>query len=222
MSPLRPQRPKSTSDIEPPVATLSMTRSNAQPLGRRRRQHILIAAIVAGALAAAVISVELFYELPPPVGPPPIAIEVRQVFQVAPGSVGCRATYGELCYQVVAIAQVSGVELNDVYFTLQNASNASTGPESSPVHAGSGAGITVVDSSGAIVGYWNWSLTEWTNGANWTLPFNTNVSLVFDSGLLNASSLPALRLWVVTTSPFSSAIGNPLPTPDLADSRGSA
>jgi hypothetical protein len=122
-----------------------------------------------------------------------------------PGTLGCRGVEGEVCFSLMVVTQFQGLQLSDVHFRLTNLSSQDqNGP---PVPVGSSAGVSVLSTATTVAGQFNWSAGEWTNGSTWSVPTGIGVELVFDSGLLSASSLNYTNFWVVLSSPGSGAAG---------------
>lgn len=98
--------------------------------------------------------------------------------QVPAGSTGCQNLSGEDCYSVQLMSTVADVPLSEFKFEVLSESNAT-------VPLGTSALVTVLDSSGSIVGAWNWTVSEWAVGGGWTVPVDENLSLVLDTGVEN-------------------------------------
>jgi len=126
--------------------------------------------------------------------------------RVAPGSLGCAAVDREVCYSIDMGTEFTGLQLSDVHFTLTNQSSAN--PNGPPQTVGPGAGVSVLQSPHVIAGHWNWSAESWINGSAWSVPVGVSVGVVFDSGLLSASSLNFSTFWVWLSSPGNGASGS--------------
>jgi len=127
---------------------------------------------------------------------------------VTPGSRGCNDIANEVCYSITMGTTFTNLQLSDVHFAVTK--NGSISPSGPAQPLGAGATVTVLYSGDSIVGVWNWSSQNWTTGSVWTVPANMGVTLVFDSGLTNATVLTNERFWVWLSGPESGAAGSDL------------
>ena len=179
----------------------SISRGSNPRRGRRWALVVGVATIVV------VGSFALYYfETYPRLGP--ASFFVDNSTRVLPGSTGCSPTASELCYSLVMGTIIQSLRLSDLRFELTNETDE--GPNGPRVPVGVNAGVTVIQPAGGEAGHWNWSAGEWNTGASWIIPTNANVSIVFDSGLSDASSLNETDFWIVVSGPGSAAVGDPL------------
>lgn len=106
---------------------------------------------------------------------------------VQPGSVACQGLAGESCYEFELISTIAGVHLSGLRFEVLGPPWNSTDILNSPqVALGQSARVTALGTAGTVVGAWNWSMSSWSQGGDWTIPVSTNVTLVLDTGFQNA------------------------------------
>ena len=132
--------------------------------------------------------------------------------RASPGTLGCRSTAGEVCYEALFQSGLSGLTLSHLQFEVTNVSPATTtGPLAPPIPLGPGAQVAVLDSSTSIAGVWNVSNGQWQNGSTWLVPTGPYVPVILDTGLVSNSTLSEAEFAIVLTSPFEGALGFPLP-----------
>jgi hypothetical protein len=102
----------------------------------------------------------------------------------------------------VAGARLSGLKF-EVLGPPTNVSNVQSGP---PIPLGPSAHVSVFNPSGGLVGLWNWTTSAWSEGGEWTIPVNANLTLVLDSGLQGAQ-LAEDWFFVFMISPGYGSVG---------------
>jgi hypothetical protein len=129
--------------------------------------------------------------------------------QVAPGTVGCRSTPGNICYSFAIVTLCRGVTLSHLSFQVANGSYpiSNLGSEGPPIPLGAGAQVSVLSSSSTVVGTWNYSSKAWSTGSNWALPVNVDVTMIMDTGLFSNSTLVNGAIEVVLSGPQDLAVG---------------
>jgi hypothetical protein len=177
----------------------------APPSSERRAKKIRTVLLVAVIVIAAAVSGAVWFYLSDLPRTGVSNLSVYNESRVLPGTLGCRGVEGEVCFSLMVVTQFQGLQLSDVHFKLTNLSSQDqNGP---PVPVGPSAGVSVLDTATTVAGHFNWSAGAWTNGSTWSVPTGIGVELVFDSGLLSASSLNNTNFWVVLSSPGSGAAG---------------
>jgi hypothetical protein len=170
---------------------------------KNQRRRILIVTVIAVVLIIAGGYVWFYETTYPRLGPG--SFFVYNATKVSPGSIGCIPKPGELCYSLTMGNEFNNLHLSDVRFSLTD-SNVSN-PNGPPVHVGSNAGVSVLQSTSAVAGQWNWTSGTWSLGASWTVPVNPGVTLVFDSGLLGSSTLNNTIFWATLSAPGVGSAG---------------
>ena len=111
--------------------------------------------------------------------------------KVTPGSVGCRAIVGDVCYSTSFVTAYTGRDFSSLRFLVSNYS----APDGPPLPLGPGAMLSIVSPESSPVAVWNVSSGTWVAGGSEGIPQNTNVPLVLDTGLRSNSTLSDAWLW---------------------------
>jgi hypothetical protein len=114
--------------------------------------------------------------------------------RVAPSSLGCAPPTAEVCYSNGLVVSYGGSVLSDLSFAFTQETNADAQAPAIPL--GPNATVTMVNSTNAVVGVWNWSHSLWVSGSDWSIPPGQPVSFVLDTGLVFNSTLAGGVLWV--------------------------
>jgi hypothetical protein len=126
----------------------------------------------------------------------------------SPGSVGCASRNSEVCYSNGVLVTYGGSVLSDLSFKVTNETNADAQAPSIPL--GPNATVSLLNSTDAVVGVWNWSDNTWVTGSQWAIPPSQAVGLILDTGLVTNSTLSKGMLWVTLSGPNGGSIGTPL------------
>lgn len=177
--------------------------------GRTRRiERTIVAAVVAVVVVIGAFEFIRVLEIP---RTGPAELFVTNATRVEPGSIGCGATPGELCFSLTAGISVTNLRLSDVEFELTNETGQSSiGPNAPPEPVGASAGVSVLGSPTLVVGHWNWSARVWTDGSGWNIPTTVELVLIVDSGLLYTTSLGG-TLFSLSITPTGGSAGTFLP-----------
>jgi len=176
---------------------------------RKGRTFWLVGGVGAAIVAIAVVAFLILPMLQSgAIGPSNFAPAYGPV-KVAPGSVGCPAVSGLVCYLTAVATRLHGLTLSNLEFRVMNLSrgNGTVGA------LGPNATVSVPGPSGTVVGLWWFSNQTWSSGSSWQVEFNTNVSFVLNTGLLSYSSLSGAWFAVELTSPFGGEVNFPLTGP---------
>ncbi len=172
----------------------------------RRTRRIVIVAIVAAVVISSV-GLTLNYVLTFPLTGP-AEFSIGNQTRVQPGSVGCGASPGEVCYSIMMETNLENLRLSNLRFGVANPTNqGSVSPNNPKVPLGASAGVSVLTSGNTTVGRWNWSTEVWTDGFGWTLPVGTDATLILDSGLTDYAPLNGTIFWVSLSSPGTGSVG---------------
>jgi hypothetical protein len=195
--------------VVPPAKTPGGPRS----IRTRRRRRFIVAGVVVLALVSILgaftlldvleVSVSICAGCPPAwmVGPGPA---------VQPGQMGCQDVPGEECYAVQLASNVAGVHLSGLRFDVVGPPwNNTSVLNSTPVALGPSALVSAFNSTGDLVGVWNWTLSSWSQGEAWPIPVGPNVLLILDTGLQNVQ-LKGDLFFTFLTSPNYGSVGMPL------------
>ena len=178
--------------------------SASPPVRHRRRSRRFLALLAAGlVVVAAILTVAILAILTTNMFTCacPAAWAAWGESHVFPGSPGCANVSGESCYSVLMESNTAGVRLSGLAFEVRgpptNNSSVISGP---PIPLGPAARLSAFDSAGNLVGLWNWTTSTWVLGGSWIIPVNANITLVLDTGLLDAQ-LSADWFFVHITTP---------------------
>ena len=193
------------------MASTDTQPSLGPPARNRLRSRRFLALLAAGLVALAAILIVAVLTIPATsisVCACPAAWGAWGESHVLPGSAGCANVTGESCYTELMESSVGGVLLSGLKFAVlgppTNNSNVMSGP---PIPLGPAARLSVFDSDGSLVGVWNWTTSAWVQGGGWTIPVTSNITLVLDTGLLDAQ-LAEDWFFVFMTSPDYGSVGS--------------
>jgi hypothetical protein len=179
--------------------------------GPRLGQPVMIVVFVVAALAVASTAIVLGPGLAAwmacphtcPSGFAPVGIE-RQ----PPGSTGCRPEQSEVCDQAQFESRLDGLTLAHLRFEVTNWSSSSvSGPAAPLIPLGAMAAVSVLDSTGEVVGVWNVSDSAWVSGSGWAVPTDQYVPVVLDTGLVSNATLANAEFSIILTDPYQGALG---------------
>ena len=129
--------------------------------------------------------------------------------RVPAGSVGCRALPQNVCYSVSIATTLNNLEASNLFFAVSNTSRIQV-PVPSNVPLGPGASISMLNSTSAIVGVWNYSADHWSHAPSGVLPVNVPVSIVLDTGLDSNATLAGSSFYVEFSSDSGGGVGFPI------------
>jgi len=131
---------------------------------------------------------------------------VTQGPHIAPGSYGCQNLPGESCYAGILSSSVTGMHLSTLRFELLGPPwNSTNLLNSTPVTLGASARVTALAPNQNAVGAWEWQQSDWSQGGNWVIPAEMNVTLVLDTGVQNTDFSGDLFCTFFSTPPTGSA-----------------
>jgi hypothetical protein len=160
--------------------------------------HVRWVALAVGVSVIVGLGVWVFWELE--VGPylqngfPPGAAGFAfggPPMRAPPGSQGCRAITGNVCYSDSFVTLYHGESFSDLQLNVGTGAN----PRGAPVPLGPGAVILAFSPSDGLLAVWNVSGQAWIVGSNAGIPQNVQVPVVLDTGLTSNSTLANAMLW---------------------------
>ncbi|MCI4334208.1 MAG: hypothetical protein L3K04_01015 [Thermoplasmata archaeon] len=173
---------------------LNLDEQSHQPISRSGRSFrssggtkwaiVTASAVVVFAIVFVVVLSPLATQ--PSTGPSSFA-PVWGPVQVTPGNVGCPASQGGLCYSVGVTTLYRSVQASSLAFAVSNSTTLQY-PMPNNVPMGANATVSIIGGSSAVA-TWDWSTGSWSSGISYVLPYNTNVTLVLDTGLTSNSTL---------------------------------
>jgi hypothetical protein len=174
--------------------------------GPWRRSRAFPAAAIASTFVVAVVVLAIFnpWANRRTSGPSNFA-PVDGPVKTAPGTIGCRSTPLEVCYSVVVSCLFRNFTASNLYFAVTNETVYSY-PEPNNVPLGPDASVSVLQ-SGSIAAVWNWSTGAWSNGSGWLFPYDSNVTIVLDTGLVSDSTMLGMSFWVEYAQPYGGSVG---------------
>ena len=172
-----------------------------------RHRKAVAGAIVAVIAISTVVAVLVWQSLES-TGPGPSAFGPGAISSASPGSVGCRAIAGDLCFAVTVQTSLSGVPASNLFFAVSNQSPISYPVENS-IPLGPGASVSLLNGS-VIAGVWNFTLGTWSTVPVGLLPTTIPFEVVLDTGLTSSSTLTGSYFYVQHSDPYGGATGVPL------------
>lgn len=163
---------------------------------------VVILAVLASALALGV----WFGQFSPP-SPPGLGVSSGTSAAI-PGAPGCRSAPGDLCFRVGVVTTYHGVAYSALHFAITQPVN-STRPLWGSVPLPAGATVSVLVGT-RVVGIWNFSSHAWSLAPSGVLPYDQNVPVILDTGLVSNSTLRSAYLDVDLSGPEDGGIGFPL------------
>lgn len=189
---------------------------NAEPSSRyrfwRARRPIPLMVVLAALLASLALVVSFltlpfffnncFHTCPSDFAPSGIR-------DAAPGSPGCSAVAGRVCYLAEVDSSIPNLPVSDLRFAVTDKGPYSTLPPNTAI-LGPGASVSVLNSTSGVIGVWNLSAGAWSQGPSGDLPTTTPVVVVLDTGLRSNATLAGDYFWVEHYNPYPGSVGFPL------------
>jgi hypothetical protein len=192
-----------SSNVIEPTPVHSVVRSNSTHSRRRYLALAVVVALVAGSgVVVLVVNPTLFH--PQPVGPSSFA-PVSGPSQVVAGSAGCHPIASDLCYGVVVTTLFRTLSVSSLTFAASKSSVLQY-PMPNNVPLGPDAGVSILNGS-KVVAFWNWSALSWSSGSGYVLPYDSDVTMVLDTGLQSNSTLSGNWFSVEHMGPSPAALG---------------
>lgn len=142
-----------------------------------------------------------------PLGPSdfaPVGIE-----RATPGSIGCAAPVGAVCYRADYAPSIPGLTLSGLRFNVANPSNQTINPNAPTIPLGPTATVSALGSDGQVVGVWSMQSMMWQNGAGAPVPPSSDTAVILDTGLLSNATLSGAYLYIILSG-TNQAVGFPL------------
>ena len=178
----------------------------SRAVGRRFKTWMLVPTLVALMIGMfALITIGPWLEPRGERGTGPSDFAGISITRTPPGSAGCRAVSGDLCYVVEVASAFPDLPFADLFFAVSNASSFAF-PEQNSVPLGPGAGVSVL-SSASVIGAWNLSSNMWSGVPPGFLPTSTAVPLVLDTGLTSNATFASSWFLVEHHDPYGGSVG---------------
>jgi hypothetical protein len=189
---------------------MGSTVPESDTIGPRKRVYLFLAIAIAVIVVAVSIGGYYYYLsfAPGHRGGPGNLGYTGVMRRASPGSAGCGSRNAEVCYSNGILVTYGGSVLSDLSFEVTEQTNADAQAPSIPL--GPNATVTLLNSTNAVAGVWDWSQNIWVSGSEWVISPGQAVDLVLDTGLLTNSTLAEGIFWVTLSPPNGGSIGAPL------------
>jgi len=185
------------------------TRNSRDPrLPKRRLRVALIAVLAAAVVLAGAILAVAFHPWTANGGTGPSAFAPVSITRTTPGSPGCRAVAGDICYLSEVSSAFSNLAASNLFFAVSNVFPTSY-PQQSSISLEVGASVSLLNGS-SVAGVWNYTIGAWSQAPTGVLPTTAPIQVVLDTGLASDSTFVGAYFYIEHSSPYGGSVGFPL------------